>query len=218
MKKVILPFLMFCFILSSQINAQHIMCGYDHAVQKMEEKYPGFKAAADQTFANAQAHSQHADGSRSDMTYTIPVVVHVVWKEAEENIADSLVQSQIDVLNEDFRRLNADAGNIRPIFEDVVGDAKIEFDLVAIERVETDADFSLTLTGLPDNVKVAAEGGSDAWDTETHLNIWVCQIQPISIIGIELGQILGYAYPPAGLANWPAGANAPSPGIGWSCY
>ena len=38
---------------------------------------------------------------------TIPVVVHIVYRTAAENISDAQVQSQIQVLNEDFRRLNA---------------------------------------------------------------------------------------------------------------
>ena len=37
---------------------------------------------------------------------TIPVVVHVVYNGASQNISDSQIQSQINVLNEDFRRLN----------------------------------------------------------------------------------------------------------------
>jgi hypothetical protein len=78
--------------------------------------------------------------------------------------------------------------------------------------VQTDASFEVQISGeLPDNVKQSSAGGSDAWDTEAYLNIWVCNIQPIAIGGITLGQILGYAYPPAGLPNWPEGVAAPSP-------
>ena len=43
---------------------------------------------------------------------TIPVVVHVLHRGEPvgtgRNISDAQIQSQIDVLNEDFRRLNAD--------------------------------------------------------------------------------------------------------------
>ena len=137
--------------------------------------------------------------------YTIPVVVHVVWKEETENLADSLIQQVIDVLNEDYRRLNADADQVRDTFLNIVGDPGIEFKLEAVERVQTDTTFSLQLLAgsLPDNVKTSLGGGSDAWDTESYLNIWVCNIQG--------GSLLGYAYPPADLENWPAEAAAPSP-------
>ena len=35
---------------------------------------------------------------------TIPVVVHVVYYNSNENISTAQVQSQIDILNEDFKR------------------------------------------------------------------------------------------------------------------
>ena len=50
-----------------------------------------------------------AEGLRTGIV-RIPVVVHVVWNTAAQNISDAQIQSQIDVLNDDFRRLNADAG------------------------------------------------------------------------------------------------------------
>lgn len=200
-----------CLVCTQQLLAQKKLCGYDLAVKSMEAQYPGYKAAVDKTFEQAKQRGAESRLHRSSVVYTIPVVVHVVWKEAEENIPDSLITSQIEVLNEDYRRTNADAGNIRPMFENVVGDAEIEFDLISIERVQTNSEFMVDLTGgLPDAVKVTAQGGSDAWDTNEYLNIWVCQIQPLTIAGIPLGQVLGYAYPPAGLANWPPDVSAPS--------
>ena len=42
---------------------------------------------------------------------TIPVVVHIVYYNNTENISDNQIFSQIDILNEDFRRLNADTTN-----------------------------------------------------------------------------------------------------------
>ncbi|GJM35044.1 MAG: hypothetical protein DHS20C18_40450 [Saprospiraceae bacterium] len=178
-------------------------CGYDHYVHYLDQTYPGFKQAADDLFQrNAEGIS-----SRDLELLTIPVVVHVVWQNEEQNLADSLIEQVIDVLNEDYRRLNADAGLVRAEFEDVVGDAFIEFELAGIERVETEASFELDLLGggLPDNVKQSTEGGSDAWNTTQYLNIWVCNI--------EGGSLLGYAYPPAGLDHWPEGADAPSPNL-----
>src|SRR5688500_4622211 len=38
----------------------------------------------------------------------IPVVVHVLYNTTAQNISTTQIQSQIDVLNEDFRKLNAD--------------------------------------------------------------------------------------------------------------
>jgi hypothetical protein len=38
----------------------------------------------------------------------IPVVVHVLWNTPEQNISDAQIQSQIDVLNQDYNRQNLD--------------------------------------------------------------------------------------------------------------
>ncbi|HEY9562068.1 MAG TPA: hypothetical protein VIR29_14900 [Anseongella sp.] len=48
----------------------------------------------------------------------IPVVVHILWNTAAENLSNTQIQSQIDVLNEDFRRLNTDADDTPGLFQD----------------------------------------------------------------------------------------------------
>lgn len=176
-------------------------CGYDHYVHLLDQASPGFKKSVDQVFSQAALAPVEKDME----VYTIPVVVHIVWQNEEQNLHDSLINQVIDVLNEDYRRLNVDAAQTRAEFSDIVGDAFIEFELAGVERVKTEATFELNLLGgsMPDNVKTSADGGSDAWDTEKYLNIWVCNIKG--------GSLLGYAYPPAGLEHWPEGANAPSP-------
>ena len=176
-------------------------CGYDHYVHSLNRQHPGFKAAVDNVFGRVKLRSPEDDLA----VYTIPVVVHVVWADESENLADSLINQVIDVLNEDYRRMNADADLIRDEFLDVVGDPSIEFELAGVERVQTDTTFSMNIlaNSLPDNVKTSEGGGSDAWDTNSYLNIWVCNIQG--------GALLGYAYPPAGLDNWPDGVAAPQP-------
>ena len=188
-----------------------VLCGHELVLKNWENNFPEVRQTVQDVFANAQASTAQAN-TRSNEVYTIPVVVHIVWRDSIENIPDSLITNQLRVLNEDYRRLNPDTSNLRSIFKPYVGDPRIEFELVEIVRVQTDALFELTLAGaLPDNVKQSAAGGSDAWDTENYLNIWVCEIQPITVGGLNLGEILGYAYPPAGLSNWPEGVSAPSP-------
>ena len=200
-------FLLMLFVccLGMVVTAQEIAapkgCGYDHYVHFLDHAYPGFKAAADQTFED----NKSAISFRDNEVYTIPVVVHIVWQEEEQNLSDLQIKNVIEVLNEDYRRLNADADMIRSEFVDVVGDPLVEFELAGIERQQTEATFELDLFGgsLPDNVKQSEEGGSDAWDPEKFMNIWVCNI--------EGGSLLGYAYPPADLEHWPEDATAPSP-------
>ncbi len=190
--------------------AQHVPCGYDLVVEQMERKYPGYKKSINKTFQDAKKNTTSLRSS--SMVYNIPVVVHVVWNEEEEMLDDSLITSQIEVLNEDFRRLNKDADQIRDIFSDVVDDPMIEFTLEEVVYVKTDSLFSFDFAnGLPDGVKFNNSGGSDAWDNLSYLNIWVCKIQPIEFAGQVAGIIFGYSYPPNNLDNWPPEAAIPDP-------
>ncbi len=110
----------------------------------------------------------------------IPVVVHVIHNTAAQNISDAQIQSQIDVLNADFRRLNADAAATPAAFAGVAADARLEFALAVrdpgcnptngITRTST-AVTGWTFPG--DGMKSAATGGHDPWDVTKYLNIWI---------------------------------------------
>jgi len=195
--------------LFAQNTQPRILCGNEVFSKMIREKYPALQTAFDQTFE--QAKQKGAAAERSPLN--IKVVVHVVWNDPAENLADSVIENQIQVLNEDFNHLNADTSNLRPAFQPVAGNANIHFQLADIVRVETNELFALDLFGgtlLPE-LKHNNQGGSDAWDTEKYLNLWVCKIQPTSIFGIPVGQVLGFAFPPNDLGHWPAASGAPNP-------
>jgi Pregnancy-associated plasma protein-A len=128
----------------------------------------------------------------------IPVVVHVVWRVNAENISKAQIDSQITVLNQDFRRTNADIGNVPAPFQAAIGDARIEFALATtdpngnptdgVTRTQTNVNGFSYLT---DDVKSAATGGADPWPADEYLNVWVCKLA---------GGLLGYAQFPGGLA------------------
>jgi hypothetical protein len=213
-KKLFLNKIVFIYFFSLTTNCVYSQltyiekCGHDLVLEMYEKQYPGFLHAVKTTFENIR-NIKNSEYSRNDV-YVIDVVFHVVWKENRENLHDSILLNQLAVLNKDYRLLNENRNDIRGIFKDIQADAGIEFNLQEIKRVKTNANFQLSLAGLPDNVKDATEGGSASVSPEKVLNIWICNIRPIPFIG---GQILGYAYPPAGLDNWPANSNAPSPGL-----
>lgn len=128
----------------------------------------------------------------------IPVVVHVVYRTAEENISMEQIRSQIDVLNLDFRKRNADVVKTPAPFAPLAGDARIQFELArtAPDGSATDGVIRVETTrngfGSDDEVKSAASGGSDAWPRNTYLNLWVCRLT---------GGLLGYAQFPGGPAE-----------------
>ncbi len=137
--------------------------------------------------------------SSSSSIITIPVVVHVVYKTSSQNISNTAIYSQITVLNEDFRKLNADASSVPSAFSGVAADCQIEFCL-AVRDPSGNTTTGITRTyttsssfSTNDDVKHNSSGGKDAWNTSDYLNIWVCNIS---------GGILGYAqFPNSGASN-----------------
>jgi pregnancy-associated plasma protein-A/repeat uncharacterized protein DUF346 len=127
----------------------------------------------------------------------IPVVVHVVWNTAVQNISDAQIQSQIAVLNRDFRRLNPDRSQVPTVWQSLVADAQIEFFLAttdpggATTTGITRTNTSATSFIGDDRVKSSATGGANPWPSNRYLNMWVCQLG---------GGLLGYAQFPGGPA------------------
>lgn len=253
--------------LTAQTTTPDIRPCFTHELQQMHTlRSRAYGEAVQRTFDEAKQRAQLRDDDTT--VYHIPVVVHVLYNTPAENLSDAVVQSQIAKLNEDYRRLNADAAQTRDVFMDRVADTRIEFYLAyldpdgnqtnGITHNETDqvsfspfGDVLGTLEGLgltPDQIaclieaagssdpltavlgcgisidvllqlvdiftnlgqgsmdgmKDPATGGVAAWDTDRYLNIWVCDLNGESP---PVGLLLGFAYPPAGLANWPAGSN-----------
>jgi hypothetical protein len=121
---------------------------------------------------------------------TIPVVVHVVWRLAEENISEAQVLSQIETLNQDFRKLNTDFSRVVPIaFQNVAADCDFEFCL-ARQTPDGNASNGITRTRtLYDNIGssfgsnnrrriyYSSLGGVNNWKPADYLNIWVCKLE-----------------------------------------
>ncbi len=138
------------------------------------------------------------NGSETREVISIPVVVHIVYRTAAENISDEHVFSQLQVLNEDYRMTNADADNVPSVWNGVKADSEIEFCLAVrdpngfpttgITRTET----TVTSWNGSDNVKRTNMGGIDPWPTTKYLNIWVCNIG---------SGLLGFAYQPGVAAS-----------------
>lgn len=145
------------------------------------------------------AANQVAGASKSgSAVITIPVVFHVLYSNSTENISTTRLMEQLTVLNEDFRKTNADAANIPTVWQSIAADSEIQFCLATqdpngaftsgINRVAT----TVASFGTDDKMKFTSSGGADAWDRNKYLNIWVC----------DLGsQLLGYAQFPGQTAS-----------------
>ena len=121
---------------------------------------------------------------------TIPVIVHVIYNTADQNISDAQIRSQIDVLNRDYQKLNPDTVNIPDYYRSFAADCGFRFVLAGLDtsgRPTTGIvrkHTNVTAFSIQDDMKSTAKGGDNPWDRDNYLNIWVCNLQ---------GNVLGYS-------------------------
>lgn len=174
------------------------ICGASEAHCRLCEEYPQFRVNRGKIHAATEVMIRRGVAMRraaKAVPVTIPVVVHVVWKSASENISDAQIKSQIDALNRDYSAGNADKTKTPAPWKGLIGDSMIRFKLAdkdpkgkattGITRTQT----KTTSFSSDDKVKKASSGGVAAWPTNKYLNIWVCTLS---------GGLLGYAQFPGG--------------------
>jgi hypothetical protein len=144
---------------------------------------------------------------------TIPVVVHVIHSGqaigTAPNITDTQVQSQITVLNQDFRKMLGTPGyNTNPVGADI----EIEFVLAKVDPNGNptngiDHVNMCQSSWYPEEIETTLKP-STIWDPTQYLNMWSVKFAP--------SELLGYAQPPnasglPGLSN--NGGNANTDGV-----
>ncbi len=144
--------------------------------------------------------AQHPQGERA--TYTIPVIFHVIYNNAQENVSNTVIQQILTEINEDFQLLNADASQARGNYGFVPANPDIEFCLAqrdpwnqplaepGVHRVATNVTYFDPDVNTND-MKYTSTGGTEAWDRTKYLNIWICDITNGANFGVA-----GYAYRP----------------------
>lgn len=137
--------------------------------------------------------------NRTATNITIPVVLHVVYNTAAQNITDAQAISQLSVLNNDFQKLNSDTGSVPTMFKSRAGGVSFTFCLAQRDpngnATTGVVHKSTTLTSFStdDKVKFTAQGGDDAWDVTKYMNIWICPLA---------SPLLGYGeFPTTSLSN-----------------
>ncbi|WP_395632496.1 T9SS type A sorting domain-containing protein [Flavobacterium sp.] len=133
-----------------------------------------------------------ATNRETNTVITIPIVVHIIHNGdavgSGENITDEQVQSQITVLNQDFRKMiNTPGYNTNSVGADI----EVEFcfaqqdpdgnETNGINRVNLNTE-SWGETAVESTLKPQTQ-----WDPTRYFNIWVCKF------GGDLDGVLGYA-------------------------
>ncbi len=165
-------------------NAQQRNCGTMQHLDEIRQRDPGVDNRMDVENLDIKHWISNNTSSSKSMPniITIPVVVHVIYKNSSQNISDAQIFSQIDILNEDFRMNNADASSVPSAFVGAAADCEIEFCLAVRDpngNVTTGITRTYTTTSSFSgytSMKYSSTGGQDAWNTSDYLNIWVCNL------------------------------------------
>jgi len=161
--------------------------------------------------------------NNTTVVITIPVVVHVIHNGDQlgrnENIPDGQVLSQIEVLNQDYRRM-MDTPGYNEL--EVGADVEVEFCLAhtdpdgnltdGIDRINMSQSTWNSMDDINSNLKPAT-----IWDPTKYYNLWTCNF------GGSMTQILGYAQFPSssgigGLQANGGPANSDGVVINYTCF
>ncbi len=198
MKKCLLLFCLIPLLCIGQTNR----CVTDSLHRYKLANDPKYKLRY-QNIEQSLQNYQLLKATTNDSAYTIPVVVHIIYhadNASIENISDEQIQSQIDVLNEDYNTNNENILDVPVIWQTLVRNSKINFVLAntdtngiyttGITRTATSINSSFSI--FDNRIFSKVDGGDDAWNSNFYLNIWVCELE---------NNILGFAAFPGTMSN-----------------
>ncbi|MEN9370744.1 MAG: hypothetical protein RI952_1609 [Bacteroidota bacterium] len=184
-------------------NAQTVVkCSTHEYTEEVSKQDPQFVINQAQLEKETQAFIKGLKpGANKSAVKIIPIVFHVFHNGGSENIPKERIIEQVEILNKDFRRLNADTASTNPIYKGIAADCQIEFRLAKIDpngnctdgivRYQTDQTFNA------DNPIKALS----AWPNNKYFNVWVVEtITPSA--GTPAGGVV------LGRSQFPGGANS----------
>lgn len=177
------------FLVKITFAQEEVRCSHKYRDLTIEQK-----ALLQKQLANGTINSFRLS---EDQILVIPVVVHVVYSNDAEYINYDQIKKQIEVLNQDYRRLNWDTALTPAGFKSVASDVGIEFRLAQKDpsgKPTVGVTFTktkmLSFSDGDEGIKSTEMGGSDPWDPNKYLNIWVGDLTSGS------SRLLGYVpYP-----------------------
>lgn len=167
---------------------------------------PAYEAAFQQMI---QQHQQFANGKQASVVYNIPVIFHILHSGVTvnsnsattgRNLSAAQINSQIAILNEDFRKTNTNFATTvtQSAFINAAADCQINFcaakvdpsgALLAEPGIDRVSVSTKTLTALPYTIPYieSTVKPRTSWDPTKYFNIWILEFG-----GGDVGT-LGYA-------------------------
>lgn len=163
-------------------------CGTDLMRRRLIEQDPTYlQREAEYQQEIRQLILDNAEARGGDVVITIPLVFHIVHLRGVENISNEQILNQVELLNQDYRKLNPDIGEVIPAFTDIAGDAHIQFKLATIDP------YGNCTNGIDRVHSIETLVGNDGsklrvWPRGKYLNVWVVRSMRDGVAG--------YAYYP----------------------
>lgn len=166
-------------------------CGLPDKLTAVYAAYPDLERDQQELLERSRAFRATLAGDREE-TYIIPVVFHIIHQNGVENISDEQVFDQMEILNRDYRKRNADTLLTMDEFKPIAADAKIEFRLANVDP------FGNCTNGIEHIYSHETNNGDDysklnQWPRTRYLNVWV-------VASMRDG-VAGYAYYPSAVAT-----------------
>ena len=194
-KNCIILALLFLNIHQASLIAQNILqCATDENLANKIVRNPELIEKLMETENLTQDFIFNTSNFNTDQIHRIPVVVHIIYSNQIDNISDAQVFDAIQILNEDSRRTNSDASNLRSIFNSVAADIEVEF---VLAKKDPNGNCTNGITRTQSNLSLNANDNVKSlinWDNKKYMNIWV--VRSINLPGSSLGPgsiIRGYS-------------------------
>jgi PKD repeat protein len=168
-------------------------CGTSEYNDRMKQLHPTeVQQAEDQLNAEKNYLIQHGEG-RTNATYVIPIVFHIIHDYGAENITDAQVIDQVAILNRDYAKMNLDTQSIVSPFQSIASAVDVEFRLATIDP---DGNCTNGIDRIASKRTYNGDDGSklNPWPRRSYLNVWV-------VNSIGASGVAGYAYYPSAVVG-----------------
>ncbi|MCC6252144.1 MAG: PKD domain-containing protein [Bacteroidia bacterium] len=183
-----------------QAQSQNFVCGSTEAQQELYQKHPELQQQQADFDAYVRDYINQNYNKTNRNQIIIPVVFHVIHDYGVENISDAQIIDQINILNRDYNKLNADTALALPEFKPIIANVGIEFRLAQIDP-NGNCTNGIDRIASPYTYLGNDQAKLNPWDRRKYLNIWTVKKMRDGVAG--------YAYKPISVS----GANFPIDGI-----
>ena len=166
-------FIVILFIFQSSIILSQVLpiCGTDKVMKKYIHS---------DHFKNQQERiSEAVNRNQMFNTKVIPIVFHIIHDGhpigEDENVSVAQIENAVSILNEDYNTLNQDLENVVSEFQNLIGDANIEFRLA---KLDPNGNCTNGINRILSNMTNQANDCIKeliAWDDSKYVNIWVVE-------------------------------------------